>query len=79
MDRERFMQRLSEYQIGYGIHFPAGHRLSYIKKRYKIKKGELKETERAGIQLVSLPLFPGMKEEDVSYVCKAVREILGNE
>jgi UDP-4-amino-4-deoxy-L-arabinose-oxoglutarate aminotransferase len=78
MDREHFMQRLSEYQIGYGIHFPAGHRLSYIQERYKTKKGELKETERANTKLVSLPLFPDMKEEDVSYVCEAVREILGN-
>jgi UDP-4-amino-4-deoxy-L-arabinose-oxoglutarate aminotransferase len=78
MDRERFMQRLSEYQIGYGIHFPAGHRLSYIQERYKIKKGELKETERASTRLVSLPLFPDMKQEDVSYVCEAVREILRN-
>ena len=76
MDRERFMQKLSEYQIGYGIHFPAGHRLSYFQKRYKIKKGESKETERANTRLVSLPLFPDMKEEDVSYVCAAVREIL---
>lgn len=78
MDRERFLQRLSEYQIGYGIHFPAGHRLSYIQKRYKIKKGELEETERASAKLVSLPLFPDMKEDDVSYVCEAVREILSN-
>ena len=78
MDRERFMQKLSEYQIGYGIHFPAGHRLSYIQQRYKIKKGELKETERANGKLVSLPLFPDMKKEDVSYVCEAVQEILRN-
>jgi len=78
MDRERFMLRLSEYQIGYGIHFPAGHRLSYIQERYKIKKGGLKETERASTKLVSLPLFPDMKEEDVSYVCEAVQEILRN-
>lgn len=78
MDRERFMQKLSEYQIGYGIHFPAGHRLSYIRERYKIKKRELKETERANSKLVSLPLFPDMKEEDVFYVCEAVREILRN-
>jgi UDP-4-amino-4-deoxy-L-arabinose-oxoglutarate aminotransferase len=78
MDRERFMERLSEYQIGYGIHFPAGHRLSYIRERYKIKKGELKETERASTQLVSLPLFPDMREEDVSYVGEAVREIVRN-
>jgi UDP-4-amino-4-deoxy-L-arabinose-oxoglutarate aminotransferase len=78
MDRERFMQKLSEYQIGYGIHFPAGHRLSYIQQRYKIKKGELKETERANGKLVSLPLFPDMEKEDVSYVCEAVQEILRN-
>ena len=78
MDREHFMQRLSEYQIGYGIHFPAGHLLSYIKEGYKIRKGELKETERANTKLVSLPLFPDMEEDDVSYVCEAVKEILGN-
>jgi dTDP-4-amino-4,6-dideoxygalactose transaminase len=79
MDREHFMQRLSEYQIGYGIHFPAGHLLSYIRDRYKVKKGELKETERANTKLVSLPLFPDMEDNDVSYVCEAVQEILGNE
>jgi dTDP-4-amino-4,6-dideoxygalactose transaminase len=78
MERERFMQELSRYNIGYGIHFPAGHCLSYIQKRYKIKKGELKETERANDRLVSLPLFPDMQEGDVSYVCEAVREILKN-
>jgi len=78
MERERFMRKLSEYNIGYGIHFPAGHRLSYIRKRYKIKRGELEETERANDRLLSLPLFPDMKEEDVFYVCEAVREILKN-
>ncbi len=78
MDREHFMKRLSEYQIGYGIHFPAGHRLSYVRERYKTKKGELKETERANTKLVSLPLFPDMEEDDVFYVCEAVKEILGN-
>jgi dTDP-4-amino-4,6-dideoxygalactose transaminase len=78
MDREHFMQKLSDYRIGYGIHFPVGHRLNFIQKRYKVKKGELKETERASTQIVSLPLFPDMKEEDVPYVCEAVREILRN-
>ena len=78
MDREHFMQRLSEYQIGYGIHFPAGHLLSYIQERYKVNKRELKETERANTKLVSLPLFPDMEDDDVCYVCEAVKEILGN-
>ncbi len=76
MDRERFMEKLSEYQIGYGIHFPAGHLLSYIKERYRIRKRELKETERAADKLLSLPLFPDMKDDDVFYVCDAIKEIL---
>ena len=78
MDRGRFMQRLSDYQIGYGIHFPAGHHLAYIRERYGIKPGELKETDRANGRLLSLPLFPDMKDEDVLYVCQAIREILKN-
>ncbi len=76
MERGPFMQKLADYEIGYGIHFPAAHRLGYLRERFKIKKGELKETERATDRLVSLPLFPDMKEEDVSYVCEALREIL---
>ena len=78
MERELFMKKLSEFNIGYGIHFPAGHRLSYIKKRYRIKKGELKETERAADKIISLPLFPDMKDEDVFYVCEAIKEILSH-
>ncbi len=76
MDRELFMEKLSQYHIGYGIHFPAGHRLSYIKKRYGKKKGELEETERAAGRILSLPLFPDMKDDDVFYVCEAIKEIL---
>ena len=41
MDRGRLMQKLSDYEIGYGIHFPAGHRLGYIQERYKIKEGDV--------------------------------------
>jgi len=76
MERERFMQKLSDYQIGYGIHFPAAHRLSYIKERFGRKGDDLKETERASDRILSLPLFPDMKDEDVFYVCDAIKEIL---
>ena len=78
MERRPFMQKLSDYNIGYGIHFSAGHRLSYIKKRYGINKGYLKETERVADRIVSLPLFPDMKNEDVSYVCEAIKEIVSH-
>ena len=76
MAREVFMEKLSEYNIGYGLHFPACHRLSYVRKQFATGKGMLPETERAAERIISLPLFPGMSNDDVSYVCDAIKEIL---
>ena len=76
MDREAFMKKLSEYNIGYGLHFPAGHRLTYLRKMRGLKTPTLKETDRSAERILSLPLYPGMKNGDVHYVCDAVKEIL---
>jgi UDP-4-amino-4-deoxy-L-arabinose-oxoglutarate aminotransferase len=76
MDREAFMKRLSEYNIGYGLHFPAGHRLTCFRKMQGLRMRGLKETERSADRILSLPLYPGMKNSDVHYVCEAVKEIL---
>jgi len=77
MDRRLFMEKLSEYNVGYGLHFPANHLLSYVRKRFPVEVEALPETERAAKGILSLPLFPDMTDGDVCYVCDAVREILG--
>ncbi len=76
MERDRFMARLGDFNIGYGLHFPATHQLSYVKERFKTATGTLPETERAAGRIISLPLFPDMSDDDVGYVCEAIREIL---
>ncbi len=78
MTRDRFMEKLADHNIGYGFHFPACHRLGYIKKRYGIMEDNLRETVLAMDKIVSLPLFPDMEDDDVSYVCEAVKEIVSN-
>jgi UDP-4-amino-4-deoxy-L-arabinose-oxoglutarate aminotransferase len=75
-DRDAFLGRLAEYNVGAGIHFPPCHLLHYVRERYGTKEGDLPSCERAGSRIVSLPLFPGMSEADVDYVCGAAREIL---
>jgi UDP-4-amino-4-deoxy-L-arabinose-oxoglutarate aminotransferase len=76
MDRGLFMEKLSEYTIGYGLHFPACHLLNYIKNQFGNGEGMLPETERAAGKIISLPLFPDMVDDDVFYVCEAIKEIL---
>ena len=72
------MQKLSEYNIGYGLHFPPAHTLSYVDEKYYVDESLLPQTNRAADKILSLPLFPDMTREDVQYVCEAVREILKN-
>jgi dTDP-4-amino-4,6-dideoxygalactose transaminase len=38
----------------------------------------LPETSRVADKIISLPLFPDMTEDDVQYVCAAIKEILKN-
>jgi dTDP-4-amino-4,6-dideoxygalactose transaminase len=76
LNRDEFMNRLTDYNIGYGLHFPPTHALSYVKENYAESIGLLAETERAADKILSLPLFPDMLEKDVHYVCTAIKEII---
>ena len=78
LDSDQFMSKLADYNIGYGLHFPPAHLLKYVQEKYPVKKGLLVETERAADKIVSLPLFPNMQDDDVQYVCEAIKEIVKN-
>jgi len=78
LNRDEFMNRLSDYNIGYGLHFPPTHALSYVRKSYAPDVKGLAETEKAAKSIISLPLFPDMREKDVEYVCQAIKEIMRN-
>lgn len=76
--RDEFMQKLAEYNIGYGLHFPPAHSLTCVREKYGSMIGLLPETERAAGKIISLPLFPGMQDADVRYVCEAIKEIVNH-
>lgn len=76
LNRDEFMNRLADYNIGYGLHFPSTHTLSYVKEKYNESIDLIPETERAADKIISLPLFPDMPEKDVHYVCTAIKEII---
>ena len=76
--RDEFMRKLADCNIGYGLHFPPAHELTCVKNRYGAGAFSLPETSRAADKIISLPLFPDMTEDDVQYVCAAIKEILKN-
>jgi dTDP-4-amino-4,6-dideoxygalactose transaminase len=78
LDRDKFMNKLAEYNIGYGLHFPPTHLLKYVQEKYAARINSLKETRRAADKIISLPLFPDMQDFDVQYVCDAIKEIVNH-
>jgi UDP-4-amino-4-deoxy-L-arabinose-oxoglutarate aminotransferase len=74
MDRKDFMDALAEQNIGYGLHFPACHTLSYVKKLFG--ETDLPVTEDIARKIISLPIFPGMDDAQVERVIDVVRGII---
>src|SRR6185295_11360489 len=68
IDRDGLMARLRERNIGTGLHFRAVHEHEYYRKNRDLWRGELPHTEWNSSRILSLPLFPGMTDEDAHQV-----------
>lgn len=75
IDRDEFIDKLNEMQIGTSVHFIPVHLQPFYREHYGTKEGQFPITEKIFEQIISLPLYPSMSEEDVKYVANAVREI----
>ena len=69
------MQLMTAQGVGTGLHFTAVHLHDYYRTRYGYALGDLPNTEWASDRVVSLPLFPGMSDSDVTRVCEAIRAV----
>jgi len=76
MDRDTFMAKLKEKNIGTGIHFKAVHMQKYYRESMELPRGILPATEWNSDRICSLPLFPDMTIDDVDDVANAIKEVL---
>lgn len=76
MSRDDFMQALKNMEIGSGLHFRAIHTQKYYRDKYYDTGIDLPNTEWNSERLLSLPLFPDMKTEDVIRVVDSIKKIL---
>ena len=74
-DRAQIMTELKELGIGTGVHYPAitGFTL-YKELGYKVSDTPI--AERIGRSILTLPLFPGMTDEDIGRIAKGLAGIL---
>ncbi len=82
LTRDEFVQALKEENIGTGIHYRPAHVHSYYQRFYSelhphaMPKEGLPNAEWSGERLCSLPLWPGLTEEDQDQVVAAIKHVI---
>lgn len=74
-DRENVQRRLLEKGIHTMIHYPIPIHLSEAFRYLGYRKGDLPITEQMAAEVLSLPLYNGMTDEEQDYVIKVLQEI----
>ena len=75
-ERDRVQARLRERGIATQIHYPVPVHLQEAYQDLGYTPGSLPHTEQAAAEILSLPLYPELTDDDVQYVAAALRETL---
>ncbi len=76
LTRNAFIQALTEAQIGTSVHFIPLHIQPFFRDTYHLAAGDFPQALNAYQRVVSLPIYPGMTDEDVDDVITAVEQII---
>lgn len=76
VSRDGFIDRLTRRNIGSSVHFIPLHLHPHYRDKYGYRPEDFPTAQAAYEKLVTLPLHPGLTDDDVSDVVHAVRHIL---
>ena len=73
-NREKLMEYLKQKNISSLIHYPIPLHLQEAYEELNHKKGDFPVSEAVADDILSLPMYPHMKKEEIEYVCSALKE-----
>jgi perosamine synthetase len=74
--RDEIFRALRAENIGVNVHYIPVHLHPYYRERFGYRGGEFPAAENAYQSLISLPMFHGMRNEDLTDVAKALRRVV---
>ncbi len=70
--RDEFLGRLQKEGVGVVVNYQAVHLRRFYRKTYGHKEGNFPVAEEIGRRTISIPFYPGLKDEEVDYVIDKV-------
>lgn len=74
--RDDLLRELGEEGIGVAVNYRAVHLLSFYRERFGYEPGRFPEAEMIGARTLSLPLWPGLPDDDVDYVASCLDRLV---
>ena len=75
-ERDKVLEELENAGVGVAVNYRAIHTLSYFRETFSIIPSDYSIANRIGNQTLSLPLYPGLSDQDVCYVAESVNTAL---
>ena len=78
LDRDEFVRNLNKKGIGASIHFfpPVHHMPPYSGEEFK--RDDLSVTEEVIREIVTLPMYPQMADDDLTYMVESIKSTLAD-
>ncbi len=74
-NRDNFARGMIEHGVKVGLHYIPVHLLSYYKKKYDYRVTDFPVALRVYGQVLSLPIYAAMNDDEVAYVCEVVKQV----
>jgi dTDP-4-amino-4,6-dideoxygalactose transaminase len=75
-NRDELRDFLGEKGISTGIHYPIPIHLQKAYESLGLKEGSFPVSEKVANEILSLPMFPELTEEQIQYIASSIREFL---
>lgn len=71
--RDKLKVHLFQKGISTGIHYPVSLHLQPVYNHLNIKKGAFPVAEKTAGEILSLPMYPELGQEQIEYICKEIK------
>jgi dTDP-4-amino-4,6-dideoxygalactose transaminase len=73
-NRDQLQTYLQEYGISTGIHYPIPIHLQKSYQNLEYEKGDFPLTETIAEELLSLPMYAELSDEQIDFVCEKINQ-----
>ncbi len=76
ISRDEFIEELKRRGVYCSVHWLPLHMNPYYRQKYGLGEGLFPNAEEVWRQLVSLPIYPAMTDDEVEYVIREVKDVI---